>query len=240
MQSEHNPLICRYFREARLSGKELAKRCSISHSRIYVARTQCVRSNNAERISRGMAHIPDISEEVRLELKDVEIFSGEMRFFRKREPADPFAAFSEGYGARLPAVEPEEAPPEPEDEPAKHEPESAGPLWAHSALGVGLGASQKEISAAYRSLTYRENPTPEHPAISQDCVNLEKVWKCITHLGCGRGQGFESTIAHHAARIPPARCVELPSQLPVFSHPPLPRKVHKWPPSRYPTVNNWR
>jgi DnaJ-domain-containing protein 1 len=81
-----------------------------------------------------------------------------MRFFRKREPADPFAAFSERYGVRLPAVEPEEAQPEPEDEPAKHEPESAGPLWAHSALGVGLGASQKEISAAYRRLARVHHP----------------------------------------------------------------------------------
>lgn len=72
-QAAYNPLICRYVREARLSGKELAERCSISHSRIYVARTQCVSSNNAERISHGMAHNPDIPEEERLELKDVEI-----------------------------------------------------------------------------------------------------------------------------------------------------------------------
>jgi DnaJ-domain-containing protein 1 len=103
-----------------------------------------------------MAHIPDISEEVRLELKDVEIFSGEMRFFRKREPADPFAAFSERYGVRLPKTEPEEAPAE--DEPPKDEPESAGSLWAHSALGVGLGASQKEISVAYRRLARVHHP----------------------------------------------------------------------------------
>src|SRR5215203_5938955 len=75
-----------------------------------------------------------------------------MRFFRKREIADPFAAFSERYGVRLPKAELDEAPPEPEDEPPKDEPESAGPLWAHSTLGVGLGASQKEISAAYRIL----------------------------------------------------------------------------------------
>jgi DnaJ-domain-containing protein 1 len=81
-----------------------------------------------------------------------------MRFFRKRELADPFAAFSERYGVQLPKTEPEEAPPEPEDEPPKHEPESAGPLWAHSALGVGLGASQKEISAAYRRLARVHHP----------------------------------------------------------------------------------
>jgi DnaJ-domain-containing protein 1 len=81
-----------------------------------------------------------------------------MRFFRKRERADPFAAFSERYGVRLPKGEPEEAPPEPEDEPPKHEPESSGPPWAHSALGVGLGASQKEISAAYRRLARVHHP----------------------------------------------------------------------------------
>ena len=81
-----------------------------------------------------------------------------MRFFRRREIADPFAAFSERYGVRLPKAEPEEAPPEPEDEPPKDEPEFGGPLWAHSALGVGLGASQKEISAAYRRLARVHHP----------------------------------------------------------------------------------
>jgi DnaJ-domain-containing protein 1 len=79
-----------------------------------------------------------------------------MRFFRKRESADPFAAFSERYGMRLLQTEPEEAPSE--DEPPKAEPESAGPLWAHSALGVGFGASQKEISAAYRRLARVHHP----------------------------------------------------------------------------------
>jgi DnaJ-domain-containing protein 1 len=84
-----------------------------------------------------------------------------MRYFRKREPADPFAAFSERYGVRLPKTEPEEAPAE--DEPPKDEPESAGSLWAHSALGVGLGASQKEISVAYRRLA-----RVHHPAVAGD------------------------------------------------------------------------
>ena len=84
-----------------------------------------------------------------------------MRFFRKRELADPFAAFSERYGVQLPKSEPEEAPPEPEDEPPKDEPESAGPLWAHSALGVGLGASRKEINAAYRRLARVHHPDVE-------------------------------------------------------------------------------
>ena len=76
-----------------------------------------------------------------------------MRYFRKRGQADPFAAFSERYGVQLPKAEPQEAPPEPEDEP-----ETAGPLWAHSALGVGLGASQKEIGAAYRRLARVHHP----------------------------------------------------------------------------------
>ena len=79
-----------------------------------------------------------------------------MRFFRRQKPADPFAAFSERYGVRLPNAETEEAPPEPEDEP-----ESAGPLWAHSALGVGLGASHKEINAAYRRLARVHHPDVE-------------------------------------------------------------------------------
>ncbi len=66
---EHNPLMCRYFREAGHSRKELAKRCGVIHYRIYVARTQSVRSNSAKKISRGMAHILDLSEQERLELK---------------------------------------------------------------------------------------------------------------------------------------------------------------------------
>jgi hypothetical protein len=81
-----------------------------------------------------------------------------MRFYRKHEPADPFAAFSERYGVQLPKTEPEEAPPEPEDESPKHEPESYGPLCAHSALVLGLGASQQEISAAYRRFARVHHP----------------------------------------------------------------------------------
>ena len=68
-QSKYPPLMRCYFRETGLSRKELAKRCGVSHSRIYVARTQSVRSNNAEKISREMAHILDLSEQERLELK---------------------------------------------------------------------------------------------------------------------------------------------------------------------------
>jgi hypothetical protein len=84
-----------------------------------------------------------------------------MRFFRQHEPADPFAAFSERYGVRLPKTEPEEAPPEvepPKDEPPKDQPEPIASPWAHAALGVGLGASQKEINAAYRRLARIHHP----------------------------------------------------------------------------------
>ena len=67
-QSEHSPLMCRSFREGCLSGKEPAKRCGVKHSRIYVVRTQSIRSNNVEKITCGMTHILDHSEQERLEL----------------------------------------------------------------------------------------------------------------------------------------------------------------------------
>jgi|SRR5215212_8018253 hypothetical protein len=70
---EHDPLMWRYFRGACLSGKEPAKRCALSHTRIYVGRAQRVRSHNAGKISCGMAHNPDLSEPTALELMGVEI-----------------------------------------------------------------------------------------------------------------------------------------------------------------------
>jgi hypothetical protein len=105
-----------------------------------------------------------------------------MRFFRKHEPADPFAAFSERYGVRLPNAEPEEVPPEPEDEPPEGEAEYAGPLWAHSTLGVGLGASQKEISTAYRRLARVHHPDRAGDEVRKPCeesridVTLSLTW----------------------------------------------------------------
>jgi hypothetical protein len=45
---------------------------------------------------------PGVSALTALELMDMEILQGEMRIFRKREQADPFAAFSERYGVQLP------------------------------------------------------------------------------------------------------------------------------------------
>ena len=50
----------------------------------------------------------------------------------------------------------------------------------------------------------------------RDRVNLGKLWKSmVAHQGEG-GQWFEFTTAHYAARISPARRVELPSYLRVF------------------------
>jgi hypothetical protein len=67
-QSEYNPLMCRYIRKDGPSRKESSTSCGVRHSRIYIVRTQRVRSNNAEKISCGMARIPDLSEQERLGL----------------------------------------------------------------------------------------------------------------------------------------------------------------------------
>lgn len=64
-----NPLMRRYFREINLSNKRLARRCGVSHSQIYMARTRNVGPDNAEKISRGVANILAFSEEDRLLLK---------------------------------------------------------------------------------------------------------------------------------------------------------------------------
>ena len=64
-----NPLMNRYFREINLPGKRLAKRCGVSHSQVYMARTRNVGPDNAEKISRGVANILGLSEKDRLLLK---------------------------------------------------------------------------------------------------------------------------------------------------------------------------
>jgi transcriptional regulator with XRE-family HTH domain len=64
-----NFLMRRYFQEIGLPGKQLAKRCGVSHSQIYMARTRNVGADNAEKISRGVASILGLSEVERLELK---------------------------------------------------------------------------------------------------------------------------------------------------------------------------
>jgi transcriptional regulator with XRE-family HTH domain len=58
-----------YFRLVNLPGKRLAKRCGVSHSQIYMARTRNVGADNAEKISHGVASILALSETERLELK---------------------------------------------------------------------------------------------------------------------------------------------------------------------------
>jgi DnaJ-domain-containing protein 1 len=163
-----NPLMRRYFREIGLPGKQLAKRCDVSHSQTYMARKRNVGANNAEKISRRVALILGLSEQEKLELKaeimvttyypalssgGAFIIGGGMRFFRKKpEPADPFAAFSEKFGARAPRTEHAE----PESEP-KPESVELG-TWAHQRLGVSPDASSKEISAAYRRLARKHHP----------------------------------------------------------------------------------
>jgi hypothetical protein len=64
-----NPLMRRYFREIGLPGKQLAKRCDVSHSQTYMARKRNVGANNAEKISRRVALILGLSEQEKLELK---------------------------------------------------------------------------------------------------------------------------------------------------------------------------
>jgi DnaJ-domain-containing protein 1 len=80
------------------------------------------------------------------------------RLFRRREPADPFAAFAETYHIRIPQ---EDTPPpkaEP-DEPQPDEPKASN--WvprAHQLLGVPLGASRQEVSQAYKKLAFIHHP----------------------------------------------------------------------------------
>jgi transcriptional regulator with XRE-family HTH domain len=64
-----NPLMRRYFQEINLPGAQLAKRCGVSHSQIYMARRRNVGADNAEKISGGVARILKLSEGERLRLK---------------------------------------------------------------------------------------------------------------------------------------------------------------------------
>ena|SRR5919106_6390699 len=74
------------------------------------------------------------------------------RLFKRTEPADPFAVFSETYGIRIPRDTPPKAEP---DEP---QPVELGPTRAHQLLGVPLGASLKEVSQAYKKLAFTHHP----------------------------------------------------------------------------------
>src|SRR5215207_676495 len=64
-----NPRMRRYFRQINMPGKQLAKKCGVSHSQIHMARKRNVGADNAEKISRGMAMILGLSYEERLRLK---------------------------------------------------------------------------------------------------------------------------------------------------------------------------
>ena len=76
-----NPLMRRYFREVGLPGKQLAKRCGVAYSQIYMARTHNVGADNAQKISRTIALILGLSERDRLEL-EAEIMGPPGEFLR--------------------------------------------------------------------------------------------------------------------------------------------------------------
>lgn len=67
-QSAHHPLMCRYYREADHSRKE-PPGDTVSATLGSTLRAQCVRSNSAEKTSRGMTRILDLCVQERLEFK---------------------------------------------------------------------------------------------------------------------------------------------------------------------------
>src|SRR5918993_3452145 len=76
------------------------------------------------------------------------------RMFKRTDPADPFAVFSEAYGIRTPH---DDTPP-PKAEPEEPQPLELGPTRAHQVLGVPLGASRQEVSQAYKKLAFMHHP----------------------------------------------------------------------------------
>jgi DnaJ-domain-containing protein 1 len=74
------------------------------------------------------------------------------RLFKRTQPADPFAVFSETYGIRTPRDTPPKAEP---DEP---QPVELGSTRSHHVLGVPLGASRQEVSQAYKKLAFMHHP----------------------------------------------------------------------------------
>lgn len=58
-----------YVRETSLSSKALAKRCGVSHSQMYMARTRNVGPENAEKIAWCVANMLGLSQAQKLELK---------------------------------------------------------------------------------------------------------------------------------------------------------------------------
>jgi DnaJ-domain-containing protein 1 len=75
------------------------------------------------------------------------------RLFKKPQPADPFAVFSETYGIRIP----KDTPP-PKAEPEEPQPVELGLTRSHQVLGVPLGASRQEVSQAYKKLAFMHHP----------------------------------------------------------------------------------
>ena len=95
------------------------------------------------------------------------------RLFKRTEPADPFAAFAQTYGIRIPHDSPppkaEPAEPQPHDasppkaepaepQPVEPQPAEPGPMRAHQVLGVPLGALGHEVSQAHRKLALMHHP----------------------------------------------------------------------------------
>jgi DnaJ-domain-containing protein 1 len=76
------------------------------------------------------------------------------RLFKRTEPADPFAVFSETYGIRIPH---DDTPP-PKAEPDEPRPVELGHTRAHQVLGVPLGATRQEVSQAYKKLAFMHHP----------------------------------------------------------------------------------
>jgi DnaJ-domain-containing protein 1 len=75
------------------------------------------------------------------------------RWFKRSEPADPFAVFAQTYGIKTPR----DTPP-PKAEPEEPQPVEVGPTRAHRVLGVPLGASRQEVSQAYKKLAFIHHP----------------------------------------------------------------------------------
>lgn len=76
------------------------------------------------------------------------------RLFERAKPADPFAAFANRYGIRIPH---DDTPP-PKAEPDEPQPVEVGPTRAHQVLGVPLGAFCHEVSQAHRKLALEHHP----------------------------------------------------------------------------------
>jgi DnaJ-class molecular chaperone len=75
------------------------------------------------------------------------------RLFKRTEPADPFADFSETYHIRIP----QDTPP-PKAEPDEPQPVDLGPTRAYQVLGVPLGATRQEVNQAYKKLAFMHHP----------------------------------------------------------------------------------